>query len=209
MKMNKMFYVTVTLVVMLFIATGCQKQDYDNSIFRVSDEFLNGYGKDVRNVYIMNKSGLYVVGDATDPSIYRDYGLGLDILEEYGATGIYLPLDWEDGKTSACLSYGDIAPVVFNKKKDTLCSKENYGTLSLYPVEYIGKSFYADAMKEYGQVYDDFENVPDCRCYKVYDEEITVYSWGKTKDGDTIYVMDQLESGLYFVDTTKGIIEVR
>ncbi len=212
MKMNKMFYVTVTMVVMLFIATGCQKQDkaeYDNKYFLVSDDFINGYGSDVTNVYIQNDSGLYAVSDATDASAYEKYGIGFDLSSSYGVTGVYARLEKQKGKTKAFLSYGDIAPVVLDRKKDNLYSKENFESLSFHIVEFVGYKDYKTAMEEYGQIGDNITNIEDCRCYKVHDELITVYSSEEAPNGGTYYDVRSLAPGLYYVDDSCGLVEIR
>ena len=213
MKMNKMFYVTVTMVVMLFIATGCQKQDkaeYDNKYFLVSDDFINGYASKADTVYVQAKDGsLYVIADATDASVFEKYGVGLDFESRYGATGIYLPLKERHREVQAFLSYGDIAPVVLKKSKDSLYSKKKYDYLQLYPVEFTGCKDYKEAMQEYNQVSDDFENVP-CRCYTVVDEEIKVYTLEENAvEGGFLYDISSLEPGLYFVYNTHGLVEIK
>jgi len=207
--MKKNVFLVVVLLAM-FMLVGCG-QDYDNKYFAVTDDFINGYGSEGFMVYIQAKDGnLYAVGDATDSNIYKEYGVGLDFEDSYGVTGIYLPLSMDEQReVHACLSYGDIAPVVFKKSKDTLYSKQERKKLTLRPVEYLGKKDYATAMEEYEQVSDDFANVSDCRCYKVFDDEAYVYSAsGYTGEG-TMYDTSNLKPGLYFVDDSYGIIEVR
>lgn len=208
MKMNKMLYVTVTLVVMLFIATGCQKQDYDNKYFKVSDEFINGYGSEYYCVYVQNNEGLFVIADGTDMSVYEKYGVGLDCSEEFSDTGIYLPLKREYKKVKALLSYGDVAPVVLSKKRDKLYSIEDHGCLTFHPVEFIEKADYANAMKKYNQPSDGFKNVGGCRIYEVSDEEINVNPLETASDGGTIYDIGKLKPGLYYVDDTYGVVEI-
>lgn len=209
MKKNNVFMVTVVLVTIMLLATGCQKQQsYDNKYFLVTEDFLNGYGSKVTNVYVKSGKNLYAIGDATDVLTYNEYGVGIDFSERYGATGIYLPLSIGNGKVSETLSYGDIAPVVFSKKKDKLYSRERYESLSFSPAEFTEQTDYVTAMEKYGQMSDDYDNVSGCRCYHVLAEEVTILPSGEVADGGTIYDVSALEPGLYFVNDTYGIVEI-
>ena len=206
------FLVTITLLA----ATGCEKVQQNNGsgsdnneYYLVSEDFINGYASNVKTVYVQTKDGsLYVVADATDASVFEKYGVGLDFASSHGATGIYLPLKMHYHQVQAFLSYGDIAPVALKKSKDNLYSKEKYDYLQLYPVEFTGCKDYKEAMQEYDQVSDDFENVP-CRCYTVADEEIKVYLKENAADGGFLYDISSLEPGLYFVNDTYGLIEIK
>ena len=210
MKQNKLFYVIGTMIAMLIIVTGCQKQNsnIDNSIYKVSDSFVNGYGSNYFCVYVQNDEGLFVIADATEESAREKYLVGFDG-KKNDATGIYLPLKWEDEKVSALLSYGDAAPVVLSKKKDKLYSTEARACLTFRPAEYTEYTDYALAMEKYGQSWEGtFENIGGCRCYEVSEKEISVYPLGTSSNGGTIYNIKDLKPGLYFVNDTYGIVEI-
>lgn len=211
---QKILFLTVLLIaaVALFATTGCEgKQEANDDFWLVSDAFFNGYGQKVFIVYVKSGDNLYSASDGTDPGAYEKYSLGLDMRESYGVTGVYLPLGYlkgTHGMPLAVLSYGDIAPVVLHKK-DELYSNTEKEYLVFYPATFVGYKDYATAMEEYGEVSDDFDNIPECRVYTIDSTDgIKVPKLETTAEG-TVYDTHLLGKGYYFIDKSYGIIEIK